>query len=84
VPKTPFVNIHQGQGDQIGRIFAYRAIIFLGQVFFGLQTEGAKIFWLNFSTERSYAFILANKRVGQHFGRFFPNSSGHPNQGSQF
>jgi hypothetical protein len=35
------------------------------------------MFWAIFFHGKSYALILT-KKVGQHFGPFFTNSSGHP------
>jgi hypothetical protein len=58
-----------GQGDQTGRILAYRA---LGS--FWKITEVGHIFWQLFPLLHSFW----QKEVGLHFGRyFFSNSSGH-------
>jgi hypothetical protein len=64
------------QGDQIGRIFACGAIIFFGCF---LTTEVAKIFGYFFYTEKMC--ITLTKKIGPQFGRFFTNSSGHPDPG---
>jgi hypothetical protein len=57
------------QGDQIGRIFAYWAVVFLG-LFFENYISSPKI-WATIFSGKNYALILANNSVGLHFGRFF-------------
>jgi hypothetical protein len=61
------------QCDQIGRIFAHWATVFLK------MKDVEPTFCYVFSAKKIFVLILTNKRVGQHFGRFFfTNSSCHP------
>jgi hypothetical protein len=57
------------QGDQIGRIFAYWAIVFFGQ-FFENYRRGTNS-WATFFHGKSNALILTKIELGLHFGRFF-------------
>jgi hypothetical protein len=66
-------NLNPRQGDQIGRIFAYGAIVQFGQFFCILEV--AQIFGLLFSMA---SVSCDQKRIGLHFGRFISNPSGHP------
>jgi hypothetical protein len=62
------------QSDQIGRYFAYRAIVFFRQIVFIYRT-----FLNNFYLNTKVVHYLWQKRFGLHFGQvFFTNSSGHP------
>jgi hypothetical protein len=54
----------------LGEFFTYWAIILSG--WFLKITEGAQTFRPPFPRKKSYAFMMANKRVGPLLGRFFP------------
>jgi hypothetical protein len=63
------------QGDQIGQIFAYWAIVYFGQFF-----ENDIIspnFWATLFNGKSYVVIFTKNSLGYIFGRFFTSSSGH-------
>jgi hypothetical protein len=60
------------QGDQVGLIFAHRAIVYTMGSFLEI-TEEAQNFVQLFSPEKA---ILAKKTVGLLLGDFFTNSSG--------
>jgi hypothetical protein len=45
--------LHRSQGDQMGQVLAYWAIVLLGQCF--LITEGTKIFGQNCFQRKSYS-----------------------------
>jgi hypothetical protein len=60
------------QGDQIGRIFAYWAIDYLGKI-----TQVAPNLVATFCHGKICVLIF-KKGVGLHSGRVFTNSSGHP------
>jgi hypothetical protein len=68
-------SVCRGQGDQIGRIFAFWANFrllgdnCLSALF--LITEVDKTLGLLFPTGKSFAPILSQKLVGLHFGQFF-------------
>jgi hypothetical protein len=55
------------QGDQIGRIFAYRAIVYIGRG--GLKITEVKTYFELLFPRYQFVFILSKKRVGLHFGR---------------
>jgi hypothetical protein len=55
------------QGDQVGRIFAYLAIVYFRQVFRKLQKEPKK-----------YVATYTKSGLGFLLGDFFTNSSDHP------
>jgi hypothetical protein len=55
------------QGDQIGRIFAYWAIVYFEQ-FIKLHRRSPDI-WTAYFHEKSYVLILPKKWVGLHFQR---------------
>jgi hypothetical protein len=61
------------QGDQIGRIFAYSAVIFFLYIFI---SEKSKNLVLLFSLSLSYFYYCIN--FGTKMDDFFTNSSGHP------
>jgi hypothetical protein len=63
----------QKQGDQIGRIFACWAIVYLGQVFENYKSSPNS--WAFFVHGTNYAYIFKRFWV-----TFFTNSSGHPGQ----
>jgi hypothetical protein len=57
------------QGDLIGRISAYWAIVFFGQ-FFNAKSQN---FGATFFRGKCFEGINFDKKMaGQHFGRFFP------------
>jgi hypothetical protein len=63
------------QGDQIGRIFTFWPIVYIGQVFL-LQEQPQ--FWASFPHKICHALILAKNLLRYILGDFFTNSSGHP------
>jgi hypothetical protein len=63
------------QGDQIGRISAYRATVFFGQFF---KYRSSANFLATFFRKTNYVMSLTKKRVGLHLKLFFTNSSGRP------
>jgi hypothetical protein len=57
----------QNQGDQIGRIFAYRVTVYFGRF---LKNYRSKL--LGYFSGKFCVFIFEKKKlVGQYFGRFF-------------
>jgi hypothetical protein len=64
------------QGDQIGRIFAYWAILFFGQFF--LTTEEAQFFGKLFSLVKNIVLFLTKTAQATFWAMFFSNSTGHP------
>jgi hypothetical protein len=76
-----FVNIYvyKDQGDQIGRIFAYWALVYFGLFFENYISSTNSL--ATFSKCISYAFILTKSGLGDILGKFFTNSSGHPDIG---
>jgi hypothetical protein len=64
------------QGDQIGRIFAYWAIVFFGQFIENYRISANS--WATFFHSISYALIFTKKWFGHILGNFFTHSSGHP------
>jgi hypothetical protein len=75
-------NIVPRQGDQIGRIFANWAIVFIWAVF--VITELAQIFWLLFTTKVVNVILFTNNELGYILGGFFANSSGHSGPRARF
>jgi hypothetical protein len=69
-PRVPPV-----QGDRIGRIFVHWAIIVCFGQFF--NRTSSPNFGILFSRYKLHMHRIRQKWVGQHFGRFFTNSSGH-------
>jgi hypothetical protein len=68
-----------GQGDQIGRTFAYYAIVYSGN-FYANDRSGRNC-WLLFIHGKIYLLIFDKKCtyiLGFILGDFFTNSSGHP------
>jgi hypothetical protein len=64
-----------GQGDQIGRIFAYWAIVYFGQ--FSENYRSSPQLRGYFFHDQCYALILTKKILGYILGDFITNSSGH-------
>jgi hypothetical protein len=64
------INGHCKQGDQIGRIFASWATVFVWPFFENLPTEVAQYLKLLFNDNRYICFNFDKKSVGQHFGHF--------------
>jgi hypothetical protein len=65
------------QGDQIGRIFAYWVIVYVGQFYAKISQYVVKILE-NFFHGKSNLLILAKSALGYILGDIFSNSSGHP------
>jgi hypothetical protein len=64
------------QGDQIGRIFAYWAIVYFGAVFL---KKYIRSFRAIFSTVKFMCYIILTENgLGHILGDFLANSSGHP------
>jgi hypothetical protein len=71
--------VQNKQSDQLGRIFAYWAIVSLVGHFLKKLQKETKNLGLLFSTEKSYVCINFDKNgLGHIFGDFFTNSSCHP------
>jgi hypothetical protein len=70
------LNVTADQGDKIGRIFAQWLTLYFGQ-FFSKITELATLIGY-FFPRLLLCINFAKNCIGQHFGRFFTNSSGHP------
>jgi hypothetical protein len=62
------------QGDQVGRMFAHCAIVFFGQFFYYIGTEGVHIFALLFCTGKSSVLIIDKNGLGNTLGDFFSQS----------
>jgi hypothetical protein len=62
-------NLAATQGDQIGRIFAFWAIVFSGQ-FFENKRSSPKL-WATIFRSKNYVLILPNNGLGDIFGRCF-------------
>jgi hypothetical protein len=56
------------QGDQFGRIFDFCAIVYVVRIFKNHRSRSN--FWPTSFRGKRYAYILAKKWVGLHFGRF--------------
>jgi hypothetical protein len=67
--------VDRQQGDQIGRIFAYRANVYFGQFF---ENHRSSSIFGCFFPRLSLCIDFDMKSVGIHFGDFFTNLSGHP------
>jgi hypothetical protein len=59
------------QGDQIGPIFDYTAIVYFGKLF---ENERSPNFCTNIFNSRSYALIMTRDGLGYTLGDFFSKS----------
>jgi hypothetical protein len=64
------------QGDQIGRIFAYLPIVYLGQGFENYRNSAN--FVATFSGGKGFVLVFTKIVLGYILGDLFTNSSGHP------
>jgi hypothetical protein len=64
------ISLSRNQGDRIGRMLSYRAIVYFVQRFENYSSTATKI-WATFFHNTSYVLILTNNFLGYIFGRFF-------------
>jgi hypothetical protein len=72
----PSCHFTYNQGDQIGRIFAYWAIVYFGQ--FYENYKRIPNFLGNFFPPQKLCINFDKKVLGHSLGDSFKNSSGHP------
>jgi hypothetical protein len=64
------------KSDQIGQIFAYWAVLYIGSLF--EKVKSSANYWDTFFQTTSCELILTKNWLGCTLGDFFKNSSGHP------